>query len=180
MGEIRTVKGRERERATAAERAVQPRRDGNCSENQCPDSLTTSVVRRIGCIRCAACAAYPPTAATLPPHFPGPTNTDSLLQVDLWTLRASGSYGHLRMAPPNRCLHEEGHQAASCEARRQKEHWRDRASARIADPRYDVLRDEATKVAHRIDRSEPCRRRSASQEFRRQAPQHRLRAKDSS
>ena len=41
-------------------------------------------------------------------------------------LRALGSYGHLRMAPPNRRLHEEGHQAASCEARRQKEHWRDR------------------------------------------------------
>ena len=59
-----------------------------------------------------------------------------------------GSYSHLRMAPPNRRLHEEGHQAASCEARRQKEHWRDRASGRIADPRYDVLRDEAAKVAH--------------------------------
>src|ERR1700719_2123866 len=27
------------------------------------------------------------------------------------------------MGPPNRRLHEEGHQAASCEARRQKEHW---------------------------------------------------------
>jgi hypothetical protein len=62
--------------------------------------------------------------------------------------RPLGSYSHLRMAPPNRRLHEEGHQAASCEARRQKEHWRDRASGRIADPRYDVLRDEAAKVAH--------------------------------
>jgi hypothetical protein len=105
---------------------------------------------------------------------------NSLLQVDLWTLRALGSYGILRMAPPNRRLHEEGHQPAGCEARRRKEHWRDRASGRIADPRYDVLRDEATKVAHRINRSEPGRRRSASQEFRRQAPQHRLRAKKES
>jgi hypothetical protein len=72
----------------------------------------------------------------------------SLLQVGLWTLRALGSYGHLRMGPPNRRLHEEGHQAAGCEARRQKEHWRNRASGRIADPRDDILRDEATQVAH--------------------------------
>jgi hypothetical protein len=112
MGEIRTVKGRERERATAAERAVQPRRDGNCSENQCrPDSLTTS---------------------------------------------ALGSYGYLRMAPPNRRLHEEGHQAASCEAHRQKEHWRDRASGRIANPRYDALRDEAAKVATELIAASPA------------------------
>jgi hypothetical protein len=59
-----------------------------------------------------------------------------------------GSNRHVRMAPPDRRLHEEGHQAASCEAGRQKEHWRDRASGRIADPRDDVLRDEAAKVAH--------------------------------
>ena len=72
----------------------------------------------------------------------------SLLQVGLWTLRALGSYSHFGMAPPNRRLHEEGHQAASCEAHRKKEHWRDRASGRIADPRDDVLRDEAAKVAH--------------------------------
>jgi hypothetical protein len=72
----------------------------------------------------------------------------SLLQVGLWTLRALGSYSHFRMAPPNRRLHEEGHQAAGCEARRQKEHWRNRASGRIADPRDDILRDEAAKVAH--------------------------------
>jgi hypothetical protein len=72
----------------------------------------------------------------------------SLLQVGLWTLRALGSYSHFRMAPPNRRLHEEGHQAAGCEAGRQKEHWRNRASGRIADPRDDILRDEAAKVAH--------------------------------
>jgi hypothetical protein len=47
------------------------------------------------------------------------------------------------MAPPYRRLHEEGHPAAGCEARRQKQHWRNRASGRIADPRDDILRDEA-------------------------------------
>ena len=72
----------------------------------------------------------------------------SLLQVGLWTLRALGSYSHFGMAPPNRRLHEEGHQAAGREARRQKQHWRNRASGRIADPRDDILRDEAAKVAH--------------------------------
>ena len=45
-------------------------------------------------------------------------------------------------------LLDEGHQAASCEAHRQKEHWRDCASGRIANPRYDILRDEAAKVAY--------------------------------
>jgi hypothetical protein len=83
MGEIRTVKGRERERATAVERVVvTPLREGHCCGASRRNPAETEIARkinaqtasqqawyvRIGCIRGAACAAYPPTAATLPSH----------------------------------------------------------------------------------------------------------------
>jgi hypothetical protein len=75
MGEIRTVKGRERERATAVERVVvTPLREGHCCGASRRNPAETEIARkmnaqtasqqawyvRIGCIRGAACAVYPP------------------------------------------------------------------------------------------------------------------------
>jgi hypothetical protein len=68
MGKIRTVKGRERERATAAERAVVTPQRQKLLGKSMPGGLTTGVVWAHHVHSMRSRCAYAPTATTLPSH----------------------------------------------------------------------------------------------------------------
>jgi hypothetical protein len=67
MGEIRTVKGRERERTTAVERVVvTPQRQKLLGKSMPRQPHNRRGMCASGAFEAQSCAAYPPTAATLP------------------------------------------------------------------------------------------------------------------
>jgi hypothetical protein len=76
MGEIRTVKGRERERATAVERVVVTAETEIAWKINAQTASQPAWYVCIGCIQCAACVACLPTVA---PSRVAPLNDTALI-----------------------------------------------------------------------------------------------------